>query len=179
MTIPNFVGVLVQCFVNVEKSGNILLSLASQRAATEVWKKPHPCNVSPVTTVTVLSACSWILEKCQIMEDWPFEMINEHWMHHLRSHIMSFFPSTSLKWWCPVTELVQYTKYQVHLSKFLQSGLWAHYQSMEVNEHQCNYCAENLFLLIMDDWAGINSLPSVPTMQLSLAMQLSFYVVPR
>lgn len=44
---------------------------------------------------------------------------------------------------------------------------------MEVNERLCNYCADDLILLIMDDWFGINSLPSVLTMQLGLELQLS------
>lgn len=44
---------------------------------------------------------------------------------------------------------------------------------MEVNEWQCNYCADDLILLIMDGWFGINSLSSVLTMQLGLEPQLS------
>lgn len=44
---------------------------------------------------------------------------------------------------------------------------------MEVNERQRNYCADDLILLIMDGWFGINSLPSVLTMQLGLEPQLS------
>lgn len=50
--------------------------------------------------------------------------------------------------------------------------------SIEVNDHPCNYCARDLFLLIMDDWLGINSLPPILTMQLGLAPQLSLYVTP-
>lgn len=43
----------------------------------------------------------------------------------------------------------------------------------KVNERQCNYRADDLILLIMDGWFGINSLPSVLTMQLGLEPQLS------
>lgn len=44
---------------------------------------------------------------------------------------------------------------------------------MDVNERRSNYCADELILFIMDGWFGINSLPSVLTMQLGLEPQLS------
>lgn len=86
-------------------------------------------------------------------------------MHYIRSVISIFFHYTAFSRYCRELQPNQNSKcFKFPLSRLQNRSPTSKtssspmFQILEVNEQQCNYCAEDLFLLIMDDWFGINSL---------------------